>query len=301
MAELSTASTTDPLVNIVIVSWNRRDLLRTVLTRVGEQGYRNVEVIVVDNASTDGSPEMVRREFPEACLTVQSENLGVGAYNIGFARSGGKYVVGLDDDSWPAADAIGKAVRMMETHGDVGIIAFRILHPDSGFDSSHGWPSEVTAMIGCGFMVRRDTLEQAGYYDESFFLYCNEDDLAIRVWDLGKRVVYAPEIVAYHQTSSLHRSPLRTIYYFVRNSIWFIYKYFGIRKVALGWLRIITIYLLSAIRRRCLKAWIKGVKDGFLGLNRVRRTVVAGGVQRFYRQNAPEFRAVYRLLLARLR
>jgi len=301
MAELSTASTADPLVSIVVVSWNRRDLLRTVLTRIREQGYRNVEVIVVDNASTDGSPEMVRREFPEACLTVQSENLGVGAYNIGFARSGGKYVVGLDDDSWPAADAIGKAVRMMETHGDVGIIAFRILHPDSGFDFSHDWPSEVTAMIGCGFMVRRDTLEQAGYYDDSFFLYCNEVDLAIRVWDLGKRVVYAPEIVAYHQASSLHRSPSRTVYYNVRNSMWFFYKYFGMRKVALGWLRIITSYLLFAVTRRCLMGWIAGVKDGFLGLNRVRRTVVAGGVQRFYRQNAPEFRAVYRLLLARLR
>lgn len=301
MADLSTASITNPLVSIVIVSWNRRDLLQKVLTRIRDQGYRNTQVTVVDNASTDGSPEMTSREFPEACLAALSENLGIGAYNLGFARSGGKYVVGLDDDSWPAADAIGKAVRMMETQGDVGVIAFRILHPDSGFDFCHGWPSQVTAMLGCGFMVRRDTLEQAGYYDDSFFLYCNEVDLAIRVWDLGKKVVYAPDIVAYHQASSLHRSPSRTVYYNVRNSMWFFYKYFETRKVVLGWVRIITSYLLFAVTRRCLMGWIAGVKDGFLGLNRARRTTVSSGVQRFYRQNAPEFRPVYRLLLAKLR
>jgi len=301
MARLNTESTSDPLVSIVVVSWNRRDLLRKVLTRVRDQGYRNVEVIVVDNTSTDGSPEMVRREFPQACLTALPENLGIEAYNIGFARSGGKYVVGLDDDSWPAADAIGKAVRMMETHDDVGIIAFRILHPDSGFDFSRDWPAQLTSMLGCGFMARRDTLEQAGYYDDSFFLYCNEVDLAIRVWNLGKRVVFAPEIVAYHQASSLHRSPSRTVYYNVRNSMWFFYKYFEMRKVVLGWLRITASYLLFAVTRRCLVGWIAGVKDGFLGTNRLRRAPVSSGVQRFYRQNAPEFRAVYRLLLSRLR
>ena len=85
-----------PLVTVNILSFNRKDELRNTLTKVYEQDYKNIEVIVVDNASSDGSPEMVKNEFPKVQLIQLEKNIGIAGWNEGFEIAKGEYVLVLD-------------------------------------------------------------------------------------------------------------------------------------------------------------------------------------------------------------
>ncbi len=90
----------NPLVTVNILSFNRREELRNTLTKVFEQDYKNIEIIVVDNASSDGSSEMVKNEFPDVQLIQLEENIGIAGWNEGFKAAKGVYVLVLDDDSY---------------------------------------------------------------------------------------------------------------------------------------------------------------------------------------------------------
>jgi len=115
----------NPLVTVNILSWNRKEDLRESLIELKKTTYPNIELIVVDNASTDGSPEMVEREFPYVKLIKMPKNIGIAGWNIGFEKANGKYIMVLDDDSYPAPDAIELMVEEFEkADEDVGIIAF---------------------------------------------------------------------------------------------------------------------------------------------------------------------------------
>ena len=94
-------NTDQPLVTVNILSYNRKDELRNTLTKVYEQDYKNIEVIVVDNASNDGSSEMVIKEFPNAQLIQLEKNIGIAGWNEGFKVAKGEYILVLDDDSYP--------------------------------------------------------------------------------------------------------------------------------------------------------------------------------------------------------
>ncbi len=90
----------NPLVTVNILSFNRKEELRITLTKVFEQDYKNIEVIVVDNSSSDGSQKMVREEFPSVNIIELNENIGIAGWNKGFEIAKGKYVLVLDDDSY---------------------------------------------------------------------------------------------------------------------------------------------------------------------------------------------------------
>jgi hypothetical protein len=221
--------TTAPLVSIVILAWNRRSELEETLKRISESTYRNYEIIVVDNASTDDTCRMVRCDFPEARLIRLPSNKGIYGYNVGFCNAKGEYVIVLDDDSHPAPDAIEKALEVFtqDTDKNIGIIAFRIVNPIKGRDFTSAWPEgDWVTFWGCGAAIRREVLESVGDYDEDFFIYANEYDLSIRVLNAGWRVVYCPQITAYHRESKKHRSWKRTGWIGARNEAWFHIKHF---------------------------------------------------------------------------
>ncbi|ABZ83338.1 glycosyl transferase, family 2 [Heliomicrobium modesticaldum Ice1] len=114
------------LVSVVILNWNRRNDLKEGLTRLREQPYRPLEIIVVDNGSTDDSVAMVRAEFPEVRLIETGKNLGVEGYNAGFRQARGEYVLILDDDSFPAYDAITRMVSRFQADPRLGVVAFDV-------------------------------------------------------------------------------------------------------------------------------------------------------------------------------
>jgi hypothetical protein len=257
-------------LSVVIVSWNVRELLRrclqSILTskpRRGGAGIR-VEVIVVDNASTDGSPAMVRREFPEVRLIANSENRGfTAANNQGLAVARGRYWMLLNPDTEVLDDALAVLVAFADAHPDVGVVGPQLLNPDGSVQSSRRrFPTLATAffestwlepyaprgviaryrvldqpddrtldvdwVMGAALMARREAAEQVGPLDEGYFMYAEEMDWCRRIRAAGWRAVYLPEAKVVHHVgkSSEQVVPARHIY-FQSSKVYYFRKHHG--------------------------------------------------------------------------
>lgn len=189
-----------PSVTIVFLVYNRRDQLRTALRKMldGSEYDGNVEAIVVDNASTDGSGEMVRSEFPGVQLITHDRNVGVSGWNAGFAAARGDWVLALDDDCYLPSDGLRKAVAAAEEH-DADLVSFRVASthdPNYFFDEE--WWAGLFGFWGCAVLVRTPVIQELEGYDPEIFLHSNETELTIRLLDHGYRHVHLPDVVAEH-------------------------------------------------------------------------------------------------------
>ncbi len=268
----------------VLVSWNRR---AEVLHTLGQlEPLRNqVEVILVDNGSGDDTCEMVRQEHPWVNLIALKENTGIYAYNYGAQYAETPYLVFLDDDSYPSENVVDESERLFSSRPEVGIIAFEIVIPDTGeIVTTEHVAGPVAEFWGCGFAIRKETWDRLNGYDSDFFLYVNENDLAIRCWDLGMAVIYHPQVRSYHCVSSANRMSGRMLRNVVRNNIYLILKNIPRRY----WPRCFTPMLLTmfvrAIVTRQIRFWLAGVNEGFSDCAKyiAKRKPVSEEVVRFY-------------------
>ena len=233
-------------LSIVIVSWNVRELLRRCLASLVRGaapspggGFalpdgRTFEIIVVDNASADGSAEMARQAYPRVEV-VPSANRGFAAgNNLGIARSRGRYVMLLNPDTEVVGGALATLLDYMDAHADVGVVGPRLLYGDgrpqssrrrfptplTGFFEStllqqwfphNRWlshyyvldrpddaESDVDWVVGAAMLVRRQAMEQAGPLDEGYFMYSEEMEWCRRIKAQGWRVVYLPAATVVH-------------------------------------------------------------------------------------------------------
>jgi GT2 family glycosyltransferase len=228
-----------PLVSIVILAWNRKDDVRESLIRIQEIDYTPLEVIVVDNASTDGTPEMIENEFPDVRLIRMFKNIGIEAYNIGFENAKGKYIVIIDDDSFPAKHAIQRMVQVFEEDEQLGVVAFDVRNyynydeiknelerTDESAKAKAIASDYLMSFNGAGVGIRRDLFKKIGYYPEEFFLYNNEMDCAFKIWDAGYRIEFYSNIVSYHKYSPKNRASWRAPFYYTRNAFWLVWKHY---------------------------------------------------------------------------
>lgn len=233
-------------VSVVMLSFNRKDDVAEGLGRLLAQNYPNLEIIVVDNGSHDGTADMVGRKFPSVKLTALQENVGVAAYNKGFQWAGGKYIIILDDDSFPSPGSIHRMVDEFEKNSKLGIIAFDVRnYYDYENVIKQNKPAETNingsvaagetqryqmAFNGAGVGFRKSCFQEVGGYPEEFFLYWNEQDLSIRVLDAGYQIKWFTHIVSYHKYSPVNRESWRAPFYYTRNLYWLIWKYFPLGK-----------------------------------------------------------------------
>lgn len=215
-------------ISVVIVSWNaRRHLIECLSSLWPELTGLRSEVIVVDNASTDGSSAAVLEQFPDVKLIQNYENLGFArANNIGIARSYGRYILLVNSDVLLLEGCIRKMFSYMERNPDAGVLGPRILNPDhtlqlsctrfptlrgallsavgleTAFRSLRYFPhkgiEEVDVISGCFMMVRRRALDRVGPLDEAFFIYAEDKDWCKRFRDGGWKAVYFPHASAIH-------------------------------------------------------------------------------------------------------
>lgn len=217
-----------PDLSIVIVNWNGIDILRDCLRSVAENTAPDeAEIIVIDNASEDGSQAMVEAEFPRAVLIRNEENRGFApANNQGLEIAEGRYLLLLNTDTVVLGDVLQKSVAYMDEHEDVGAFGCRVLNPDrtmqatcfafpslfnltlwaSGLTALPGaffgrqtyrsWKRdserEVDVVTGCYLMVRREVYEQVGQLDEQFFFFGEETDWCTSIAEAGWKVRFAP-------------------------------------------------------------------------------------------------------------
>ncbi|MCE2882690.1 MAG: glycosyltransferase family 2 protein [Planctomycetaceae bacterium] len=226
-----------PDVSVVIVSFNTRDLLRDALRSLpAAAGPRRLETIVVDNRSSDGSADMVEREFPEVRLVRATENLGfAGANNLAFALARAPFVYCLNPDTVSHAGSIDTLASVLESDPRIGYAGPKLLNADgshqlsayrfhrllSGFVSwsmlgldgrfpyspqalslhhAYGCDARIQAewLLGAAIMTRAETIRGAGGFDESYFLYAEEVEWCMRMHAHGWFGCYAPEAVVTH-------------------------------------------------------------------------------------------------------
>jgi GT2 family glycosyltransferase len=225
-------------VSLVISVWNRKDDLRENLAAIRAQTLRPDQVVVVDNASHDGTPEMVLAEFPEVQL-IRMPHSAYGAcetFNIGFASAHGEFVGILDDDVVLPPDFVARMLEEFAAEPEsTAILSPKVVEPempDWYLQSAEvNTPRYMSTFRGCGSMARGAALRQAGFYDQRFFIFGNERDLTTRLLNLGHRVKMVPSIEVFHKAPFGMRHGRRSLYYHVRNFWLWAFKYLPWSKV----------------------------------------------------------------------
>lgn len=221
-----------PAATAVISTWNKLDVVRENLDSLRAQTLPFQEIVVVDNASTDGTAEAIAREYPEVRL-IRMPHSSYGAcetFNIGFASATTPLVAILDDDvTLPPRWLEHATARLTSEPETTAVVSSEVIEP--------GMPPEYVAASkaagrrymstfrGCGSLARRDALEKAGFYDERLFIYGNERDLTCRLLNLGYRVLQDPEIETYHKTPFGIQMGKRSLFYHARNAWLSMLKY----------------------------------------------------------------------------
>jgi GT2 family glycosyltransferase len=245
-----------PLISIIILNWNGSECIIDCIESVEKSIYKNIEIIVVDNASTDDSPKTIKIKFPRVRLIELDTNIGFAAgNNKGFAFAQGKYVVTLNNDVVVEPDWLIQPLEFLETDDLVGIIACRqmnyynreiidclycyplrslLFHPMGNgkrYSSRalHTAPGMVIGAGGASAIYRKELLDIFCGFDERYFSYHEESDLCMRAFLSGWKCIYAPSSVVYHRGSfSFNRIKKQFVFYHERNRIWFIYKFYPI-------------------------------------------------------------------------
>jgi GT2 family glycosyltransferase len=286
-----------PLVSLIVLNWNGVSLLRECIDSLKNLEYKHTQIIVVDNASTDGSLDLLAG-IEGITVVKNPENLGYAAgNNAGFRVAQGTYVATLNNDIVVDQKWLNETVRMLETGPDIGIISCRqmnyhhrdtidalysYLHPSliffqeafrKRFDASEGpqVPFQVLGASGASTVYRKTMLDELGGLDETLYAYHEESDLCMRAFLSGWKCVYIPAAVSYHHRSVSFNRIKGTMFYFqTRNRFWFIYKYTPLSLLLKNFfwvifteLRIIRIVIF---RERVFSSYVRGVLDGMRGL-----------------------------------
>lgn len=212
-----------PKASVIIVNTNELHHLKKCLPSIFRQRYPDYEVLVVDNASTDGSVEYLEREFSRAKIIRNRANLGyAGASNVGFKQASGDYIAILNSDTQVEPDWLRELVIALQADLRAGLATPKILMMDdparlntcgneitlTGLTFCRGLeqPAEkynrleiVSAVSGAAFAIKRSVLEQIGGFDETFFMYYEDTDLSLRAMLAGYTCLYVPTSVVYHQ------------------------------------------------------------------------------------------------------
>ncbi len=219
-------------VSLVISVWNRKDDLRENLAAIRRQTVPPLEVIVVDNCSHDGTPEMVSAEFPEVHL-IRMPHSRYGAcetFNIGFASARGELIGILDDDVVLPPDWIAKMLaELAQEPATTAILSPKVVEPGmpDWFLNAKAYNEAryLATFRGCGSLGRAKALREAGFYDARFFIFGNERDLTTRLLNLGYRVKQVPQVEVFHKAPFGMRHGKRSLYYHVRNFWLWAFKY----------------------------------------------------------------------------
>ncbi len=226
-------------LSFVILTYNRRDdLLKTLaeLRRGTSLPVGQWEACVVDNASSDGTAQAVREAFAEVRLVRRSSNEGSIARNAGVEAARGRYVIFLDDDSYPLGETARRSVEYLENHPETALVGGRVVLPDGSEDGA-AFP---LIMPACALCVRKDVFRKVGGFSREFFRQAEEYDLIFRLLREGYRVERFEDLVYRHEKVPRSRNHGLIHQMDLRNNLILIERYLprSLRKVyRADWLR----------------------------------------------------------------
>lgn len=297
-------------VSVIIVNWNVKELLgnciRSLLEAERATPALDVEIIVVDSASTDGSPDMVQAEFPQVRLIRSDENLGYArGSNIGAEAAQGRYLFFLNPDTMVEPGALGRLISYMDLHPRVGAVGPQLLWPDGTVQSSRrrfptlgslfwestllgqwfpenqhaqryhladrsaGWTQSVDWIVGAAILIRREAWAEVGPIEETFFMYFEETDWCQRADEAGWSIHYLPGAqVTHFEGKSSEQVPLARTLRFQRSKIEYTRKYFGQR-----WAVVLHLFLWLSFAIQLLEESLKWLLGHRRSLRRERISI----------------------------
>jgi len=286
-----------PLVCAVVLGWKRQADTLECVHSLAQSDYPNLRVVLVDNASRDGTPQRVQACYPAVHLIVNSDNLGFAAGNnvgIEYAlRQGAEYVFLLNNDSVVAADAVTALVKVGQTDPRIGVLTPRIYfyhHREKiwsagarkaklvpglariGFGKhdgpEYGELREVDYTTGCAILVKSEVFRQVGLFDPAYFMYFEDCDLSLRVRHCGYRIVYAPTAIVWHKDPlTTANRPAEKWYHLARSTVPYCFRYSRFPRLS------IIVYLVWVVMRESIKGnykviapCLRGLRDGLSGI-----------------------------------
>ncbi|MBI4301728.1 MAG: glycosyltransferase family 2 protein [Chloroflexi bacterium] len=281
-------------LSIIVVNWNVKDYLERCLASLkafrGRRPGLKMEILVIDNASTDNSVAMVKERFPQVQLIVNSTNRGLpAAYNQGINLSRGRYILLMNADTEVVEDALFVMADYLAHHPRVGMVGPQLLNSDGSVQSSRRrFPTLATAfiestilqrylyslpllkryycddqlpqlvqdvdwLVGAFLAIRRETVKQVGGLDEGFFMYFEEVDWCHRIKDAGWQIVYLPTAkIVHHYGRSSDQDLLRRQIHFNASKCRYVRKYYGKK-----WERFLKVYLTATFLWQMLEEGTK--------------------------------------------
>ncbi len=279
-----------PLVHIIILNWNGWQDTVACVESCLRLAYANARILIVDNASSDGSEAILRERFPDVEIIQTGKNLGyAGGNNVGIRHAlgrGAEYVWLLNNDTVADPAALDEMVRIAEPDRTVGMVGPKVLlhsRPEylncigSTISMKTGQPRliglgerddgrfddcrEMDSLSGCSLLVRREVVDRVGMLDERFFLFYEETDWILRARRAGYRMLYVPGARVWHKVSASvggHQSPLM-LYYMTRNNPLLMRKNLG----ATAFVGYLAVYLFLVIPKKLVNVVLLNREERF--------------------------------------
>ena len=211
-------------LSIVIVTHNRCEALRRTLGILRDHPHLphdDMELIVVDNGSSDGTAAMLARESKELHIIRRGRNEGVSARNHAFKMARGEYVMLIDDDSYPLGDAADRSMAYLDTHPRTAAVVGRVELPDGRLEAS----ALPTVTINCAVILRRRVIDEVGGLPTEFFRQAEEYDWSFRIWQAGYRIERFEDVRYRHDKAPGNRIPAAVRRYDLRNNLILLERY----------------------------------------------------------------------------
>ena len=233
-----------PLISVIIVNWNGESLIDDCLTTLLSQNYTSIEVLFVDNNSSDNSEKVVKK-YKKVKFIQTGANLGfAGGNNYGLKYAKGTYVLLLNTDTKVSNDFLAKMVEKIESDNELGIVQPKLLYENDrinsigayltntgflyypGYDKNgklkkYNNEEYVFSAYGACMLIRKSVIEEIGLFDDDYFMYFEETDFCMRAWLAGWKILYIPNASIHHKgaASSKKFGLERMIYHSFKNRI----------------------------------------------------------------------------------
>lgn len=284
-----------PKVSVLILNFNGGEKVLRCLDLANKLDYPSFEVIVIDNGSTDGSKEKIKKQFPNVKLVENKENLGsVKAHNQGFSLARGEFILGLDDDSIPSRDLLKNLIPVALSDKKIGIVVPKLyyykfpnvfnstgffLNPLTGKMKDLGigkedlgqldFQREVDFVPSAVILVRKSVIKEVGGMNEDYFVYYEDSDWCLRIRRAGYKIIYAPNAKAWHDCKTQGELSQFRVYHYTRGKVLFMNKNSTSFNRAMFLLFLFLLYTPARFFLFIIKGkinlipfYLKGIKEG---------------------------------------
>ncbi len=258
------------MVSIIIVNYNGKDLLKILLNSIKKSIYHNFEIIIVDNNSTDGSKEFIKKNYNDIKLVLNEKNLGYSGINSALKYCKGRYILFLNNDMEIDKNCITNLVKAIKSDKNIVMIAPRLINFYNKILKSDGtWISRAfysghikcddlnhtkeVPYLGVG-LIKKDFVDLFGYlFDPDYFIYAEDVDLGLRIRLTGGKTLFEPTAIIYHMHSATTKrtSNAFTTFLMERNLLITFFKILSLKNIFLYLPYVLIIRIIAIIKDIC--------------------------------------------------